>query len=138
MSQESATAPVAPASLVAPVQIYDMEFNKNKFDVFIDKKYKNSSKNSKIMFREEGEKYLRFLEHKDKNLTSKEKFRIKQRKFCVKHDSQNIGRLAQCTEVKDGGKSEMKILPIVYADEFFSTIHKVHIDVSGHCGINKT
>ena len=72
MSQESATAPVAPASLVAPVQISDMEFHKNKFDEFIDKKYKNSSKNSKIMFREEGEKYLRFLEHKDKNLTSKE------------------------------------------------------------------
>jgi hypothetical protein len=32
----------------------------------------------------------------------------------------------------------MKILPIVYAVEFFSKIHKVHIDVSGHCGINKT
>ncbi len=61
----------------------------------------------------------------------------KQRKFWIKQDSQNIDRLAQCTEVKDGGKSEMS-LPIVYADEFFSTIHEVHIDVSSHCGINKT
>jgi hypothetical protein len=30
------------------------------------------------------------------------------------------------------------MLPIVYADELFSTIHKVDFDVSGHCGINKT
>jgi hypothetical protein len=65
MSQETAMD----TATVVTVPINDLELHKIKFDEFIDKKYKNSSKCSKIMFREEDEKYLRYLEHKDKNLT---------------------------------------------------------------------
>ena len=113
------------------------QVHKKKFEAFLFENYEAKKFNkSQVLTIAKGEFYLDYLLNKIK-VTAKEKFKIKKRKFQVVHDSESKPRLAQEVTIKDNHKLENKVLNVVFYEDFFTIIRKIHLEV-GHCGINKT
>ena len=84
-----------------------------------------------------GERFIKVLEdNKADNITSKERFRVKNRKFKLIIENDN-NKLGQEVIVKDNTIERKEILPVLYYEDFYKVINKIHLEV-GHSGVNKT
>lgn len=115
----------------------DNEIHKEKFMSFISEKYfKEDSKRttSSVIFRDEGEKFRKYLADKEGSLTKEEAARIKRRRICVQFQE---GKSVLAIQLEKGKAENKKLvtLPVVYVEDFYSIINKIHNDIVGHSGI---
>ena len=84
-----------------------------------------------------GERFIKVFQDLPQDLiTSKERFRVKSRKFQLLYENGNV-KLGQEVKIKENMQESKKVLPVLLYEDFYKIIHKVHLEV-GHSGVNKT